>query len=490
MTTATANRLGVRRGLSKEDFKLIAYGGFGDGHNSYAHSMVWFKGRIYVSTIRGAFALMRKRIGHQLGLDVWPVECPPDPFDIDLGAEIWAYDPRIDQWERAFKSPQITASDGKQIPREVSYRAMTVHTEPDSGETCLYAATWSPARGPGPIILRSVDGKTFEPTCEPGLVGLPVTTIRSLVSFKGRLYTTPAGTRGGKQNESGHVVLYESREPQSGKWEPVSEFGFGDLDNKSIHELCPMGDWLYAGTLNMNGFQLWRSRCEGEAPYEWERVLDKGAHRGPTNQGVLSMTVFKGALYIGTGIQGGGIDKANKIGPAAAELLRVHEDGRWDLVVGDDRDTPDGFKAALSGRRAGFDNFFNGYFWRLCEHEGWLYIGTFEWSSWLGYVKHSRWPGAFSNIMAYVTPKRMWENGAGFDFYRSHDGVNWVPVSNDGLGNPYNMGLRTLESTPYGLFVGTANPWGPKVMPMDGDDYVFNPRGGCEIYLGRFKVWR
>jgi hypothetical protein len=478
------NRLGMHPGLNKDHFKLIAYGGFGDGHNSYAHSMVWWNGRLYVSTIRGAFSLMRKRQAGSLGLDVWPVEGPVDPFELDLCAEIWAYDPRLDLWERAFKSPMIEGTGGGLIPREVSYRAMTTHREAAGRDPVLYACTWSPARGPGPIVLRSDDGRRFEPTCEPGLVGLQVTTIRSLVSFKGRLYTTPAGSRGGNQNISGHVVIYESREPQAGQWEPVCDFAFGDLSNKSIHELCGWGDWLYAGTLNHSGFQLWRSRCEGEAPYEWEKVLERGAWRGKENQGVLSMCVFKDALYIGTGIQGGGIDKLNNIGPAPAELIRVHEDGRWDLIVGDPRDTPDGHKEPLSGRRAGFDTFFNGYFWRMCEHEGWLYIGTFEWSGWLGYVKHSRWPGAFADLMAYVTPKAMFENTTGFDMFRSHDGENWVPVSNNGLGNPHNMGLRTLESTPYGLFAGTANPWGPKLMPLDGDHYVFNPRGGCEVFLG------
>ena len=142
----------------------------------------------------------------------------------------------------------------------------------------------------------------------------------------------------------------------------------------------------------------------------------------------------------------------------------------------------------MSGRRAGFDTFFNGYLWRMCEHEGWLYASTFEWSAWLPYVKHSRWPGAFGRVMADVTPLSIFENQSGFDLFRSWDGENWVPVTRNGMGNPYNMGLRTLESTPYGLFLGTANPWGPKVMPLDGDDYVFNPRGGCEVFLGRRPV--
>ena len=47
------------------------------------------------------------------------------------------------------------------------------------------------------------------------------------------------------------------------------------------------------------------------------------------------MTMFKGALYVGSGIQGGGIDTQNKIGPAPPELIRIHPDGSWDLIVGE-----------------------------------------------------------------------------------------------------------------------------------------------------------
>ena len=477
------NRIGIPRGLSKHDFRLIAQRGFGDGHNSYAHSMVWFNGRLLVTTMRDNFALMRSRLS--LGMDVWPIECPLDPFELDLRAEIWAYEPLQDSWERVFKAPTIIGSHGKPIPRDISYRSVAVMRDEASGFERLFISTWSPARGPGPVIMMTEDGCNFETTCEPGLVGLPVTTIRSMIPFKGRLFTTPAGSRGGNTNVSGHTVVYESRDPARGSWVPVSDFGFGDVGNKSLHEMCAWGDYLYAGTLNHSGFQLWRSDCEGEPPYDWELVLDKGAGRGPLNQGVLSMYVFKGSLYIGTGIQGGGVDRANNIGPAGAELLRLNPDLEWDLIVGQPRDTPQGRKEPLSGRLAGFDNFFNGYFWRMCEHEGWLYMGTFEWSSVLGYVNRSRWPGAFANVLAYVTPKRMFENQSGFDLYRSYDGENWVPVTNNGMGNPYNMGLRTLVSTPHGLFVGTANPWGPKIMPLDGDRYVPNPRGGCEVFLGK-----
>ncbi|WP_415883512.1 hypothetical protein [Neptuniibacter sp. QD34_54] len=477
------NRLGVHAGKGMNDFDLIAKGGFGDGLNAYAHSMAWFNGHLYVATTRGNFPLMKARL--PIGLDPWPVECPPNPFDLDLHAEIWRYSPLEDSWERVHKAPTIIGSHGKPIPRELGYRGMLAYEANDGRPPELYVSTWSPAKGPGPLILRTTDGRTFESSCEPGLIGLPVTTIRTMAQFKGRLYTTPAGSRGGNPNVSAHSIVYESKDPAEGKWEPVSDFGFGDPGNKTVFEMAAFGDHLYVGTFNLEGFQVWRTDAEGEAPYKWEKVIEKGAYRGAFNQCVLSMYEFKGALYVGGAIQGGGIDRQNKIGPAPPELIRIYPDGDWDLVVGEARDTPDGYKKPISGYLPGFDNFFNGYFWRMCEHDGWLYVSTFEWSSILGYAQRGSWPEAFSNIINDLGFDFVTENHSGFDLYRSYDGENWVPVTTNGMGNPYNMGLRTMISSPYGLFLGTANPFGPKVIRPDGHKYLPNPRGGCEVFLAR-----
>lgn len=480
-SSAYRPKVGPAPGLSQRDFRLIARRGFGDGVNAYAHSMAWFKDHLYVATTRGNFPLMKARL--PIGMDVWPVECPENPFSLDLGAEIWRYDVRSDNWERVFKSPLIIGSHGKSIPRELGYRGMLVFQARPEEAPALFVSTWSPAKGPGPLLLRSEDGRNFTPTCEPGLIGLPVTTIRTMVSFKGRLYTTPAGSRGGNTNVSSHSVVYESRNPAAGQWEPVSDFGFGDAGNLTIFEMAAFGGHLYVGTFNLGGFQIWRSTLEGSAPHVWEKIIDRGAGRGALNQMALSMYPFKGALYVGSGIQGGGVDRQNKVGPAPPELIRIWPDGSWDLLIGDSRDTPQGRKEALSGYLPGFDNFFNGYFWRMCEHRGWLYLGSFEWSAMLGYANRSSWPQPFANIINHVGAQAVIDHHSGFDLYRSHDGENWVPVTINGMGNPYNIGLRTLVSTSHGLFIGTANPFGPKIMPLDGEHYVNNPRGGCEVYF-------
>lgn len=474
-------RLQIHPGLSERDFKLVAQGGFGDGMNGYAHGMAWFQDRLYVSTMRNNFPLIKARL--PIGMKPWPVECPENPFDLDMRGEIWSYDPRRDSWRRVHKSPMIIGSHGKPIPREMGCRGMLVHQGPRENRPALYVSTWCPAKGPGPVILRTEDGKHFQPSCEPGLLGLPVTTIRSMIEFKGRLYTTPAGSRGGNPNVSAHSIVYESRDPARGRWEPVSDFGFGDVGNKSIIEMAVMGDHLYVGTLNLEGFQIWRTTAEGPPPYTWEKVIERGAYRGAFNQCASAMLAFKGALYVGSSIQGGGVDTQNGVGPAPPELIRIFPDGTWDLLVGDERDTPEGYRKPLSGYLSGFDNFFNGYFWRMCEHDGWLYLSSFDWSFAIGYAARDSWPEAAVRLFNSLGAQSVLENQSGFDLYRSFDGENWIPVTTNGMGNPYNAGLRTMVSCPAGFFLGTANPFGPKVIPIGGDRYVPNPRGGCEVFF-------
>lgn len=483
MGEPTLNRVGRWPGLSGRDFACISQRGFGDGLNAYAHSMAWFQGRLYVGTTRGNIPLMKKR-GVGIDLAVWPVICPPDPFDLDLAAEVWRYEPRDGSWKRVYKSPMIVGSRGKAIPREFGYRGMTVFTPPGGRQPVLVLGTWSPADGPGCLLLCSPDGTTFEPVCEPGLNGLPVTVIRSILQVGDRLYTTPAGARAGQSNASGHAVVYESSDPAGGEWEPVSEPGFGDPSNEGIFEMAVLGEYLYVGTFNLQGYQIWRCIPRGPKPYPWERVITRGAYRGPENQIPASMHPFKGALYIGGAIQGGGIDRKNKVGPAAAELIRIRLDNTWDVLVGEERDTPDGMKKPLSGWGPGFDNFFNGYFWRMCAHDGWLYLSTYNWSIFLAYANRAEWPEPLCDIVNSLGPQFLVDHG-GAALFRSFDGETWVNVTDDGFENGFNIGVREMVSTPEGLFVSTANPFGPILNPPDGKKPIPNQRGGCEIFLGR-----
>jgi hypothetical protein len=472
-------------GLEQFQFRLIASGGFGDPLNSYAHTMAWFRDRLYIGTTRANLCLLK--LHYRVPFLCWPVRCPDDIYDLDLRAQIWRYDPVEDRCQQVHVSPMIVGRTNQTVPREIGFRGMTVFQGPGDPAPTLYVSTWAPSRALGSTILRSCDGEAFVPVSEPGLGGdTMVSSCRSLVPFKGRLYTTATGMVAGKPN-LGIPVVFESEDPTKGGWRAVSTPGFGNPDNLTIFEMAEFNDCLYAGTGNPKaGYEIWKTRAEGTPPYRWTRVIRCGAFRGRLNEGVVSVCEFRGALYVGSGIQNGGYDLIYKVGPGAPELIRIYADDTWDLLIGEARETPQGFRTPLSGLGPGANDAFNGYFWRMTEFEGWLYLGTYNWSSLLPYYpplpspslaeRYGRWLG-IDNIVKFE---------GGFDLFRSRDGVTWVPVTTTGFGNPYNLGARTMVGQAPGLFIGTANPFGPEVAirtPL-GWTYVPNPRGGAELWLG------
>lgn len=476
-------------GLRLADFRKISANGFGDGNNAYAHTMAWFQNRLYVGTTRANLCLIKNSVN--LKIDHWPVECPnpvySEAFEYEQArAEIWRYTPEQEQWERVYQAPIVTGSHGREMSRELGYRGIIVYQAPSDPHPCLYLTTWSRSFGNGPVVLRSEDGDSFGVVPHPINTLQPVNSVRSLKQFNGMLFTAPTGAGKGNPNTSGVPTIYVTTDPNNTDWQPANKPGFGVRGNATIFEMEVFNGWLYAGTLNNSGFQLWRTQAIGKPPFDWELVLERGAGRGSLNQGVVSMCDFKGALYIGTGIQNGGYDHTNDIGPAGAEIVRVHADGSWDLIVGDTRSVDGHTVRPLSGLPAGFGNLFNGYLWRMREHDGWLYASTMEWSTTLSYADLNTRPAKVRKVFGQIGLDTIVKHQAGFDLWRSCDGENWLPVDRQGFGNQYNYGLRTMMSTPHGLFIGTANPFGPRVSIKNGDiwEYADNPKGGCEIWLG------
>lgn len=94
--------------LDAKDFTQVASGGFGDPHNGLAWSMEWFKGRLYVGTLRDLLWLFKK-VGNYPYLDPYPVPLPP-LAEMDLRAQIWRYTPEAESWARVYTSPLITPS--------------------------------------------------------------------------------------------------------------------------------------------------------------------------------------------------------------------------------------------------------------------------------------------------------------------------------------------------------------------------------------------
>ena len=473
-------------GLTSGHFRQIAKNGVGDPANAYVHGMTFFEGRLYCGMTRNSFQLLALFPPiDPPALEPWPVAVPPKVQDLDMQGQIWRWTPETDTWELAFRSPMIPGKQGEPAPRDLGYRGMTVFQGKSDTKPTLYASTMSTVlRGCAAHVLRSEDGIHFEPACEPGIGNPMISTFRELVGFDGWLYAPPAG-EGIQFNSNRTGVLKRSNDPRSRKWEVACDLGFGDPTNNGIFMMTVANGQLYAGTFNnFEGYQIWTTPPCGDGPLQWRKVISRGAYRGPLSEIAMAMVEFNGALYVGSSIQNGGYDRTNLVGPGAGEIIRIWPDDSWDLLVGTPRETPEGIKRPLSGMGPGFDNAFAGYTWRMCVHDGWLYCTTFDWSVFLQYA-HRPSPTA-KKLTGALSFEQLAEVGGGFELWRTKDGVNWQPVSLNGMGNPYNYGGRTMVSTPVGLALGTANPFGGPSPARFASrwEYVENPDGGTEVFVG------
>ena len=128
-------------GLGMHNFKCIAQGGFGDGHNSYAHSMAWFEGKLYVGTTRSNLCMIRVQSAYKnVPLKTWPIESPDTTeglYTLDRRAQIWAYDPLAGTWEMVHRAPLVESNaGGEPVSREIGYRSMQVFQAEIRSKAC------------------------------------------------------------------------------------------------------------------------------------------------------------------------------------------------------------------------------------------------------------------------------------------------------------------------------------------------------------------
>lgn len=434
------------RGDSLPPPTAIAHDGFGDARNSYAWSMAWFKGALYVGTARSAICVENATIDYYLpGAGFYRQEpspgvaCPPAIHQADLRAEIWRYEPDRSRWTRVYRSPRVPnpGAPGQMVARDIGYRGMLVHTE-RGGRKALYVAALSPdefipelRRPRPPRILRTTDGKRFRPLrARPPVIHTylgpyrPV-GFRALATVRGSLYVTAS------PGLTGDGVVLRVRRP-GGRFPSFEQVSPPKL---AVFELASFGDRLYAGTGDSeSGYGVWRA--DPDRPRRWEPVVVGGAGRGGTITSVVSMAPYDGHLYVGAS------GWRNSVFPAS-ELIRIARDSRWEVVVGNPRrDAAGVLQSPLSGLSDGFGNAFNQHFWRMQAYRGALLLGTNDWSSSLRGV-----PGVPDQLRAEF----------GFDLYGTCDGSHWWDVTRDGLGRADDFGVRTMAASRAGLFIGTTN---------------------------------
>lgn len=462
--------------------------------NNYAWSIAEMDGYLYVGTGRN---IVYSVLASGAFGDI-PIPDVFVPEHLDMNGEIWRL--KLDrsgdhggEWERVYKAPPELGIAG--------FRFMIPYTTP-SGETALYAGCMTSS--PEVLILKSTNGLDWLPLP----TGIPGNSTRSMVIHEDKLYMA---TLGGAIGGPSEAEIYVSSDPERDGWERVDTSGDPDRNPRgAVVTMLSFNSHLYAATSPLGGFELWRTCGSTPQKDDWKLLVDRGAGDA-LNEIPLTIGAFGDHVYVGTAIAFAiaSIDPARRFNPPKGfDLIRVDRSDRWELVVGGPPVAPTepttGKRGkALSGLPSGFGNITNAYCWQLQAHDGELYLGTLDWSvavppflslirelvggvlpsdididGYTGvlrsYLEFLARYDVFVSLLASVNVERMLfpvvriiERTFGFDLWKSPDGARWFPVCLDGLGNPYNYGLRNIFRSSNGdLYLGTANPF-----------------QGCEVWL-------
>jgi hypothetical protein len=309
----------------------------------------------------------------------------------------------------------------------------------------------------------------------------------------------------------------------------------GPRANVAVVSMASFNGYLYAGTQKDEaGFQIWSSTASKPGPGDWTQVVDYGAG-DMANTRALTMEVFKGKLYVGSSMFPMLTQPPYLLPPKGFELIRINTDDSWELLVGDSfaRMPPPGDgspRIPSSGWPGGFANFLNLYCWSLQEHDGVLYLGSFDASSFLQFLPieeivelpqfadfaqaiednkegiliclgqtiddleelgaDEEWIEPLRRLVEALEDEPidwvgMWQvfidYFAGADLWKTEDGIIWEPVTLNGCDNPNNYGFRTMVGG--SLYLGTANPFqglevwqAPPIVPppVGGEAYPVN----------------
>jgi len=429
---------------------VIAQRGFGDTRNSYAWSMAWFDGKLYVGTARQELCVELVTIDYYLPVagdyttNPEPgVHCPANPDNLSLRAEIWQYTPQTRHWQMVYISPLVRNPHDprKMVARDLAYRGMVVYHDAQ-GRPELYVGAVTPdeflpelKRPHPPVLLRTTDGIHFTSVgATNALVRNPFGInrpmgMRSMLVWNGKLFVTLTG------GLTGDGEVYEVDQP----WSSHATFRQVSPASVDVFEMHVFDGRLYIGTgARVTGYGVYWTTGQGRR-WAWHPVVTNGGGRGDIVTSVVSMTTYGGELYVGSS----GWYSANTL--PVSELIRVQADGSWQVVAGAPRTYQGVRKAPISGLTDGFDNIFAAHFWRMASYGGALYVGTNDWSWLLQRDTHDPW------LQSILSPE------FGFDVWATCDGADWFPVTRDAFGNMDDFGARNFIGSPFGLFIGSAD---------------------------------
>lgn len=448
-------------------------------------------------------------------------------------------------WEIVYTSPQLPASI---FPKDLGYRGALTFSDKDGTDTGFYIVTTAfPVPGittvtrvlkfPHNFVAGELPQEVLRVASPPGQSN----TLRPICKYNGNLY---AGTSNNTIYESSLPV----EQPPSGwpfdtstnGWNAIAtdaDFGFPWQNYKYIcWQFQEYAGYLYVviGSIEpdnhtTHGFLMFRGKYQPDSPaanvagWVWEEIVgDNGFYppgMGSSSQGVASLAVFNGYLYVGT--------YNDVLGPLVTEgpagiirsirpprIFRFNENNDCEMIIGDtvtDSQYPF-LRARLGNYGSGFYNrsiaqlFFpepyntlnysmNQYMWWMEVYNGKLYCTTFDIRVFLKYFNDETLiafgidnPDVRERILDAVgLVEQANNNPAGFDIYFTSDGINWEPLTRDGFGDQFNYGGRVMKSSGSTLYIGTANPfYGCQVYKVEEPVTGGSGGGGCFIATAAF----
>lgn len=271
-----------------------------------------------------------------------------------------------------------------------------------------------------------------------------VTYATVLKEFSGFLY---AGTATNIPDGEGRGEVWRTADGMS--WQQTVAAGFGER-NEQIQSMCAFNGYLYAGTHNIDGCQIWRS-TNGDTS-SWQKVVSDGFSSDSGILAVNVLIVFDGYLYAGTG---------GSVGHGMT-LWRTSDGLIWDPI------TTDGFGDSNNIRLTSA-SIFGDYLYVGTSNEAqggevWRSVtgdsGSWELTSHGGFGDAQNiWfyeATAFQDRLYMAVARGPSSAGA---IWRTPDGLSWEKATVDGFGDSDNNEIRHLIVFDEKLYAGTRNGW-------------------------------
>jgi len=287
----------------------------------------------------------------------------------------------------------------------------------------------------GAEIHHTIDGQVWQIANSPGFGDPTNRAIATLTTFDGDLFAATANPSSGAQ------VWRTNPPPSWPPWIPASIGGFGDSSNSSIPSGSVFDGYLYFGTSNTNGCEIWRTD-DGSA---WNQLHTNG-FGDLLNLTAESMAVFNGELYVGTSNING------------AQLWKSPDGTVWFPVTtngfGTTNNTSITDLTVMDGAIfAGVSNPTTGAeIWRSVDGTSWLQnvgigFGDPGNSVFDAFSVGDR--GLAAGVSGPTNPGTIWI---------SADGLSWGLASSPGFTNQNNRSTGALKYWNYRVYAGTSNP--------------------------------